>query len=464
MSKTRIKFNKELLEKCMLDYNAILLGTYQKITRNIDINYICSCGQSVLQKNFRQVYITGAMCDNCIYTQKQEKRILTCLLVHGETHASKNTIVKEKGKQTFKKNLLENKDSIVITHPEIASQWHPTKNENNPSEFTEGSNQYIWWKCDNVHACGCPHEWYSTIYSRIGRGSSCPYCSKNKICIHNSILYTHPDIASQWHPTLNIDLKPEHFSSSSDKEVWWLCPQTCIEGCKHEYLSTIGNRINGDNKCPYCCKYKKKHCIHTSIITTHPELMKEWHPTKNTLNPQIIGHGSHESVWWICPDKHEWKAIIYSRTTGNGCPDCRYKGEKKLSEYLKLKHPIKNQVKYDWCKNIETNRHLPFDFEIYDKIIIELDGDQHFIQVSNWKAPEIQKKSDEYKMKMAFENNKHIIRINHKYVLKDKNNWILLLETSILRLLKISEPTLILIGIPNNYILPQYISVLNIEI
>lgn len=51
---------------------------------------------------------------------------------------------------------------------------------------------------------------------------------------------------------------------------------------------------------------------------------------------------------------------------------------------------IKSQYKMDWCKNI---KHLPFDFVLSErKIIIELDGPQHFRQVSNGKHQSITEK------------------------------------------------------------------------
>ena len=41
------------------------------------------------------------------------------------------------------------------------------------------------------------------------------------------------------------------------------------------------------------------------------------------------------------------------------------------------------RMKFNWCKNPETNKYLPFDFYIPDlNLIIEIDGDQHFEQVS----------------------------------------------------------------------------------
>ena len=45
-----------------------------------------------------------------------------------------------------------------------------------------------------------------------------------------------------------------------------------------------------------------------------------------------------------------------------------------------------HQYKVKWCKN---KKYLPYDFVIPEhKVIIELDGLQHFQQVGNWKSPQ----------------------------------------------------------------------------
>jgi very-short-patch-repair endonuclease len=79
---------------------------------------------------------------------------------------------------------------------------------------------------------------------------------------------------------------------------------------------------------------------------------------------------------------------------------------------------LERQYKVDWCKNI---KHLPFDFVIEErKIIIELDGKQHFEQIQKWLSPEKTKMNDLYKMKCANENDFSMIRILQNDVYKDK--------------------------------------------
>ena len=36
---------------------------------------------------------------------------------------------------------------------------------------------------------------------------------------------THPEIATQWHPTENGDLTPSDVKAGSGKKVWWKCPE-----------------------------------------------------------------------------------------------------------------------------------------------------------------------------------------------------------------------------------------------
>ena len=77
------------------------------------------------------------------------------------------------------------------------------------------------------------------------------------------------------------------------------------------------------------------------------------------------------------------------------------------------------------------------------KIIVEIDGDQHFKQVWNWKCPEIQQQRDFYKMNLALEKGYTIIRIYQPDIYSNKNNWDKETEESIKLY---DEPQIICIG------------------
>ncbi len=48
-----------------------------------------------------------------------------------------------------------------------------------------------------------------------------------------------PELASQWHPELNGDDRPEHFTAGSNRKVWWLC------SAGHQWEAQINSRSRG---------------------------------------------------------------------------------------------------------------------------------------------------------------------------------------------------------------------------
>ena len=62
-----------------------------------------------------------------------------------------------------------------------------------------------------------------------------------------------------------------------------------------------------------------------NLAKLHPELAKEWHPTKNgDLKPTDVAPKSGQKVWWKClkNPEHEWQVRIADRASGSGCPEC----------------------------------------------------------------------------------------------------------------------------------------------
>lgn len=227
---------------------------------------------------------------------------------------------------------------IADTHPALAAEWHPTKNDGlTPQQLTFGSHQRIWW----LGKCG--HEWQADIAHRA-HGDGCPFCSGKKILLgYNDLATTHPELAAEWHPTKNEDLTPRMVTVGSNKKVYWLGK------CGHEWQAFIFNRTRGNN-CPYCSGQKVLTGFN-DLAKTHSSLADEWHPTKNGLiTPQTVTSGSHKKVWWRCSLGHEWESVVKDRVVGNGCPICS--GKKVLPGYNDLAtinpslsaewHPVKN--------------------------------------------------------------------------------------------------------------------------
>ena len=62
-------------------------------------------------------------------------------------------------------------------------------------------------------------------------------------------------------------------------------------------------------------------------VSDYPELVAEWHPTKNgDKHPDDYLYQSNKKVWWICDKSHEWEATGNNMTSAarkNFCPHCR---------------------------------------------------------------------------------------------------------------------------------------------
>ena len=75
------------------------------------------------------------------------------------------------------------------------------------------------------------------------------------------------------------------------------------------------------------------------LCIARPDLIKEWHPTKNgKSNPRNVTCDHAEQVWWLCENGHEWEATVKSRMAGDRCPLCVLESVKeqsqKMGEYL----------------------------------------------------------------------------------------------------------------------------------
>ena len=235
----------------------------------------------------------------------------------------------------------EKNNSLLLLNPDLSNEWHPTKNGKLlPEHVTASSNKKVWWLCSKGH------EWQSVINSR-NKGVGCPYCTGNKpIPGYNDLKTINPIIASQWHMTKNGELKPEDFTISSNKKVWWQCEKG------HEWEALIYTRSSGCG-CPYCSG-QRVISGENDLATINPKLAKEWHPTKNNgLTPEQVMPGSNKKVWWKCKNGHEWQATISSRNSGRGCPYCS--GQKVLSGYNDL-FSLNPELSKEWSSR---NNKLP---------------------------------------------------------------------------------------------------------
>ena len=211
------------------------------------------------------------------------------------------------------REIHPSENDLATQYPQLAVQWHPTKNGNlTPEQIPPGTTRKVWWRCEKGH------EWQASVASRVS-GCGCPVCA-GKVIVpgENDLQSLFPDIAKEWHPTRNGTTTPGTVSPYSNRKVWWNCEKG------HDYQAVVGARTLSASGCPYCAGRKVLPGFN-DLASLEPETARQWHPELNgALTPRMVTAGSHRKVWWECTQGHVWKAAIYSRTGPQkcGCPAC----------------------------------------------------------------------------------------------------------------------------------------------
>ena len=209
------------------------------------------------------------------------------------------------------------KKSIAALHPNIAKEWHPSKNGSLKPEFVRvASNKKYWWLCPNGH------EYDMTALNRHN-GIKCPYCSGRRILVgYNDLQACYPQIAKQWDYDKNDGITPQEVTAGTNRKFWWKCEKG------HSWQTSITTRVAGAN-CPYCGNQKVLQGFN-DLATTHPQIAAEWDYEKNgDLKPtQVIAYND-KKLWWKCCNEHSYQSTIKRRKLGYGCPECAKQKRKK---------------------------------------------------------------------------------------------------------------------------------------
>jgi very-short-patch-repair endonuclease len=341
--------------------------------------------------------------------------------------------------------LCDNEDCKSCHEKSFASHekskfWSDKNGDIKPREVFKSAKNKYWFICE------CGHQFESSLNSIGGIIATwCPYCANKKLCdnedcksCHEKSFASHEK--SKYWSDKNGDIKPRKVFKSSSAKYWLSCE------CGHDFESALSEITGHHNTwCPYCSNPSKKLCDNEDCqscreksFASH-EKSKYW-SDKNVdengiiINPRQVFKFSGIKYWFICECGHDFESNLNNISGLNRwCPICVNKTERKLYEHLLKIYPnIIHKFYTYWCKNTNTNSYLPFDFVLKEqKIIIELDGPQHFVQVSNWDSPEEQFENDQYKEKCANDNGYSVIRIIQEDVWNDTYDWVNELKESI---------------------------------
>jgi len=280
-------------------------------------------------------------------------------------------------------------NDLATLNPEFLKEWDYEKNgEVKPSDVLPGAHKVLWWKCEKGH------EWRAEVRSR-NRGENCPYCSNKRVLEGFNDLYSYcksnnrDDLIREFDNEKN-QLSMKKIIVGSHKVVWWKCPKG------HSYSARPYRRIKYNVGCGIC-----SHNIllknENDLLTTNPDIAREWDYSKNKKKPDEVMAGSNiEKYWFICPKGHSYEATPLSRKKGSGCPICSMERhtsfpEKAIFYYMKKAFiDAKENYRSPFLGRKEIDIYLP-EYKIgveYDGVAWHKDSKRDFIK------DEICKKND----------------------------------------------------------------------
>jgi hypothetical protein len=110
-----MKFDITLLQKIISNDRASLIGKYNILTRDTNIEFICNCGNTYI-KNFRLMYISsGAFCRICTVNNRRIKLEKTCMERFGVINPFQNKDIIENIKDNYIKKYNVDHPSKIQT-------------------------------------------------------------------------------------------------------------------------------------------------------------------------------------------------------------------------------------------------------------------------------------------------------------------------------------------------------------
>ena len=259
-------------------------------------------------------------------------------------------------------NLASDENNLTVSHPSVFQHWDVNKNSEDATNYLPGSSHKVWWVCEKGH------QEFTSIRLRARRKHQCLQCLKarkgdlaRRAKRNDNLKITHPNLINEWDFDLN-DRLPEFFTKGSNDKVFWRCEYA------HSWQAVISSRALSNTGCPYCAGQLVSQ--ENSLYAQFPELAQEWDVKKNKMSPQEVAPFSDKKAWWLCSRGHSWKAVIGSRSYGNGCPKCSNQTSKNEIRILaELKFLFTDILSRHKIANQEVDIYIPSL-----KMAIEYDG------------------------------------------------------------------------------------------
>lgn len=218
--------------------------------------------------------------------------------------------------------ILVGFNDLATTHPDLAAEWHSTKNVLRPEDVVAGAGKKVWWECS------AGHEWQTTVLSRSS-GTGCRQCNalkpspkkgiKGKVTVPLAVSY--PNVAVQWVSAMaDKSLTSQTVSAGSNKVALWQAV-----ACGHTWEQSVARRVSSYRNGVVCgvCDGRLVQPGVNDLFAKHPHLLSEWDASANGgVAPRDMAETSSIVVWWQCSKGHRWDAPAVKRALGQGCAVC----------------------------------------------------------------------------------------------------------------------------------------------
>jgi very-short-patch-repair endonuclease len=249
--------------------------------------------------------------------------------------------------------------------------------------------------------------------------AECSYCTNRKLCCKieciiclNKSAFCYNDI---WSDENNVESYKVFKGDNKNYKF------NCLE-CKHIYEQTPNAKTSKNNGCPFCsntqlcCNLECLYCLNKSAYCYN----NIWSDKNEKQSYEIFKNNNIKKYKFNCLEcNNNYEQTLNGKTSNNSnCPYCKNKTELKVMNFLKKENiKFKSQYRFkDYTKR--------YDFLLLDyDLILEIDGNQHFKQVSNWESYIKTQKNDKEKMLKAIEYNMSILRIYQPDIWNDTLNW-----------------------------------------
>ncbi len=294
--------------------------------------------------------------------------------------------------------------------------------------------KYVNCKTPVLIICDKNHKFEITPFQHLN-GKGCTFCNNinNEFDLESTNVKTNKK-KFRWTKDLFLQKAKEVHGEKFDYSLvnFNICLDSILIICEEEHV--FKTRIHTHLKGGGCniCSFNE----HIENITnTNEDFIKK---SKSIFGEDMFDYSLvnyiniKTKVILKCKKKnHVFEIVPYKHYSRLGCPHCVNKSESLLFDYLKVVNP--NFIHQYFFKDIDIIKKKPFDFCFPEqKIIIELDGEQHFKFVPRFKqSVEERQRNDFIKMLYAFKLGYTIIRIYQPDIIRKKIDWIDILKENI---------------------------------